>query len=162
MKHPIRAAIIAATAAFGLSGCATDNFGYGGLSAGYGNGYYSGNPYSGWYDDFYYPGSGYYVYDRGGRRHSWNNNQRRYWEGRRGNLTNRERRENLRGFRAERRQDNAQLRQERRENRGELRSGQITRDQFRAERRELRRERRQDLRGDRRALRRENRRDRRD
>lgn len=74
----------------GLSGCAYDN-GYGGMSvgAGYGGGgyyddYYGpASYYNGWYDDYYYPGNGYYVYDRGGNRHQWNDNQRRYWEGRR-------------------------------------------------------------------------------
>ncbi|MDR2836959.1 MAG: hypothetical protein LBV49_00030 [Azonexus sp.] len=77
----ICAALFAATAAFGLSGCVAD--GYGGIGIGYGGGYYGGG-YFGWYDDFYYPGSGYYVYDRHGARHPWNDGQRRYWEGRRG------------------------------------------------------------------------------
>jgi hypothetical protein len=71
-----------------------DDYGYGG----YGNGYYGagygglggygggfGNSYYGWYGDYYYPGTGYYVYDRDRRRHRWNDTQRRYWEGRRGN-----------------------------------------------------------------------------
>ncbi|MCI4590554.1 peptidase [Sphingobium sp. BYY-5] len=79
-----------------LGGCAYDDgYGYGGVSVGsgyYGGGYY--DPYYspgyypggyGWYDGFYYPGNGYYVYDRGGRRHRWNDGQRHYWEGRRGN-----------------------------------------------------------------------------
>ncbi|MFY9350858.1 MAG: peptidase, partial [Sphingobium sp.] len=85
--------------AFALSGCYDDGYGYGGVSVGtgyygnggyYGGGYdpywgpgYAGAGYYGWYDGFYYPGSGYYVYDRGGRRHRWNDGQRRYWEGRR-------------------------------------------------------------------------------
>lgn len=76
-----------------LGGCYDDGY-YGGVSVGsgyYGGGYY--DPYYspgyypggyGWYDGFYYPGNGYYVYDRGGRRHRWNDGQRRYWEGRRG------------------------------------------------------------------------------
>jgi hypothetical protein len=80
--------------ALALAGCAYDDgYGYGGVSVGsgyYGGGYY--DPYYssgyypggyGWYDGFYYPGNGYYVYDRGGRRHRWNDGQRRYWEGRR-------------------------------------------------------------------------------
>ncbi|MFA7603568.1 MAG: hypothetical protein WCY29_11225 [Novosphingobium sp.] len=78
MKHPICAALLAASA-FGLSGCATDGYGYG-----YGGGSYYGNAYWGWYDDYYYPGTGYYIYDRGGQRHRWNDSHRRYWEGRRG------------------------------------------------------------------------------
>lgn len=85
--------------ALALGGCAYDDgYGYGGVSVGtgyYGNGgyygdgyygptgYYQPGFYNGWYDGFYYPGSGYYVYDRGGRRQRWNDGQRRYWEGRR-------------------------------------------------------------------------------
>ena len=46
-------------------------------------GYYQPGAFGGWYNNFYYPGNGYYVYDRGGRRHRWNDGQRRYWEGRR-------------------------------------------------------------------------------
>lgn len=103
MKHPIRAALIAASAVIGFTGCMGDDYGYGGVSMGYGSGY--SYPYYGWYDDFYYPGTGYYVYDRGGRRHTWNDGQRRYWEGRRGTRTNRELRENWRDYRGDRRAD---------------------------------------------------------
>jgi len=78
MKPRILAALAAATAAIGLTGCVTDDYGYGSVGLGYGSGYY------GWYDDFYYPGTGYYIYDRGGRRHRWSDDQRRYWEARRG------------------------------------------------------------------------------
>ena len=77
-----------------LGGCGYDDGYYGGVSVGsgyYGGGYYDDYwgrgyqpSYYGWYDGFYYPGSGYYVYDRGGRRHRWNDGHRRYWEGRRG------------------------------------------------------------------------------
>ncbi|WP_181814806.1 peptidase [Sphingomonas aracearum] len=89
-------------AALGLSGC--DDYAYGGGSVavgygapGYGYGYvdpyYDGYGYGygalggsyGWYNDFYYPGSGVYVYDRNRRPFRWNDGQRRYWEGRRGN-----------------------------------------------------------------------------
>ena len=93
--HRLRIALIAA-ASIGLAGCATDD-GY------YGSGYYGGSygasygaPYYGWYDGYYYPGTGYYVYDRGGQRHSWNDGQRSYWEGRRDGR--RETRENWRGY----------------------------------------------------------------
>ena len=82
MKRRILAALAATAAALGLNGCVTDDYGYGRVGVGYGSGYYSG-PYYGWYDDFYYPGTGYYVYDRNGRRQRWNDRQRRYWEGRR-------------------------------------------------------------------------------
>lgn len=99
IRHRILAAMGLA-GALALGGCYDDGYGYGGVSVGtgyYGNGYYGGgyaDPYYGsgyypgygWYDNFYYPGSGYYVYDRGGRRHRWNDGQRRYWEGRRGTV----------------------------------------------------------------------------
>jgi hypothetical protein len=79
-----------------LGGCYEDGYGYGGVSAGYGYpGYYGyGDPYDsygyGWYDGFYYPGSGYYIYDRGGHRHRWDDHHRRYWEGRRDHAGNRD------------------------------------------------------------------------
>lgn len=80
--------------ALALGGCAYDDgYGYGGVSVGtgyYGGGgyyddYYGYGPsaYGGWYDGYYYPGSGYYVYDRGGSRRRWDDGQRRYWESRR-------------------------------------------------------------------------------
>lgn len=86
MKYRIGVAALAASAAFALSGCMGDDYGYGygGVSVGYADGYY-GDPYWGWNDDYYYPGTGYYVYDRGGVRHRWNDSQRAYWEHRRGN-----------------------------------------------------------------------------
>jgi hypothetical protein len=85
MMNRIRTALFAASAALVLSGCATDNFGYGGrMGMGYGPGVFAGDPYWGWHDNFFYPGTGYYVYDRGGARHRWSNNHRRYWEARRG------------------------------------------------------------------------------
>ena len=71
-------------AGIGLSGC-VDDYGYGGMSVGYGPGAYGdyyGDPYWGWYGDYYYPGTGVYVYDRYRRRHAWNDDQRRYWQGR--------------------------------------------------------------------------------
>ena len=90
LKHRIGAALLAASAVLALSACATDDgYGYGGVSVGYGSGYY-GDPYWGWYDNYYYPGTGYYIYDRGGARHSWNDSQRRYWESRRGGRPGRE------------------------------------------------------------------------
>lgn len=86
---------------FGAAGC-TDGYGYSGVgvgyASGYGNGYYDdgygyggvgyggyGASAFGWYGDYYYPGSGGYVYDRYRRPYRWNDGQRRYWEGRRGN-----------------------------------------------------------------------------
>ncbi|WP_420143884.1 peptidase [Sphingobium sp.] len=96
IRHRFLAAIGLA-GALALGGCYDDGY-YGGMSVGTGyyggggyygdgyygpTGYYQPGVYGGWYDDFYYPGTGYYVYDRGGRRHRWNDGQRRYWEGRR-------------------------------------------------------------------------------
>ena len=60
--------------------------GYGGYPYGYG-GYGYGSPYYGWNNGFYYPGTGYYVYDRDRRPHRWTDAQRRYWERRRGVAT---------------------------------------------------------------------------
>jgi hypothetical protein len=85
-----------------VAGC-TDGYGYSGVSLGYGGGYYDdpyydggyggygyggygyAPSYFGWYGDYYYPGSGAYVYDRYRRPYRWNDSQRRYWQGRRGN-----------------------------------------------------------------------------
>lgn len=82
-----RLAATALAALLSLGGCATDY--YGGMDVGMG--YYGGSPwydpyyagYSGWYGDYYYPGYGYYVIDRSGRRHRWNDQQRSYWTQRR-------------------------------------------------------------------------------
>jgi hypothetical protein len=63
--------------------------GYGGLSVGIGTGggyydpYYGGSPYWGWNDGYYYPGTGYYVYDTYRRPHRWSDSQQRYWSQRR-------------------------------------------------------------------------------
>ena len=99
--YPLRTAAIAVAAAAGLSGCTTP-YGYSGVSLGYGSGYgpyagygygypnygysrlgYGYSPYWGWYDNFYYPGTGYYVYDSYRRPHRWTHAQRRYWSVRR-------------------------------------------------------------------------------
>jgi hypothetical protein len=56
-------------------------YGYGAGYSPYGYGY--GQPYYGWNNGFYYPGTGYYVYDRHRNRHQWTDAQRRYWESRR-------------------------------------------------------------------------------
>jgi len=106
--YPLRTAALAAAALAGLSAC-TSPYGYNGVSVGVGNAgyydpYYGGYgygagygyggygypgyslayaPYWGWNDDFYYPGTGYYVYDRHHHRHHWTDAQRRYWQARR-------------------------------------------------------------------------------
>ena len=74
------------------SGSGRSGFGGGGLSVGYGTsggyygddyfGGYAGNPYWGWNDGYYYPGSGYYVYDRYRRPVRWSSDQQRYWTSR--------------------------------------------------------------------------------
>ncbi|HEX8486214.1 hypothetical protein [Sphingomonas sp.] len=86
--------------ALGLGAC-TDGYGYSGLAVGYNGGYgdgYYGDPYYdagygggygayggyapsyfGWYGDYYYPGTGVYVFDSNRRPYRWNNAQQRYW-----------------------------------------------------------------------------------
>jgi hypothetical protein len=90
----LRTAAVLLAAGVGLGGCATtySPFGYGnGVSVSYGDRYYDpyyrgygsryGAGYSpyGWYDGFYYPGAGYYVYDQYRNPYYWNDYQRRYW-----------------------------------------------------------------------------------
>ena len=182
-----RLAALAVAGSAALAGCTTyDPYGYSGVSVGVGYGspygaYGYGSPYGaygydygspyygrgygsyyGWNDGFYYPGTGYYVYDRYRRPYRWSNAQRRYWEGRRYSVRNREIRQNWEGFRTERRQDRRAYRVERRDDRQQLRRGVITREEYRADRREDRKAYRADRRQDRKELRRENRRDRRD
>ena len=108
----LRAAALTLAAGIGLSACTTP-YGYNGVSVGIGTGYndpyyggygypghgyagygygagypgygygYGFDPFWGWNDDFYYPGTGYYVYDRYRRPFRWTDAQRRYWELRR-------------------------------------------------------------------------------
>lgn len=163
----VRTVGLAIAAALGLSACA--DYGYGGIGGGYagvyGDPYYAGgvSPYWGWNDGFYYPGTGYYVYDRYRRPFRWNGAQQAYWQGRRSAWRgpNRDVRANWRDFRRDRRIDNRAFRQDRRGDRRAFRNGQVTRPEFRAERRADRRAYRQEYRGDVRQLRRENRVDRR-
>lgn len=98
-----RAVVLAFAAGLGVSACTYGNgYGYSGLSLGYNSGgYYDdgfyggglgydgygyggtfGAPYWGWYGDYYYPGAGYYVYDRNRRPFRWNDRQRTYWQNR--------------------------------------------------------------------------------
>jgi hypothetical protein len=108
MRHRrLRAALLVLAGSAGLAACADDygGYGYSGLAVGYGNrgcdpyyydcgyggsygyggwnGYYA-DPYWGWWGNYYYPGIGFYIYDSYGRRYPWNEQYRRYWEGRRG------------------------------------------------------------------------------
>ena len=85
----LRTAAVLLAAGIGLGGCATYSpFGYGnGVSVSYGDRYYDpyysgyGAGYApyGWYDGYYYPGAGYYVYDQYRNPYYWNDYQRRYW-----------------------------------------------------------------------------------
>ena len=82
----LTSSLLAASALAGaalIGGCSDRGYGYGGVEVGYNASY--GDPYWGWYGDYYYPGTGIYVYDRHRRRTSWNDSQRAYWEGRRSN-----------------------------------------------------------------------------
>lgn len=90
-----------AAGALTLGGCAYGDYGGVGFGLGYGGGYggyggyydspyygygynngWYGSPYFGWYDDYYYPGTGIYVYDRSRTRHRWSDRQRNYWTSR--------------------------------------------------------------------------------
>jgi hypothetical protein len=92
-----------------------------GYGLGYGAGY--GSPY-GWYDNYYYPGSGYYVYDSYRRPHVWTSTQRSYWSARQptvvttsGTRTTRAVRPNWSGFNRSTATANRQARQTAREQR---------------------------------------------
>jgi hypothetical protein len=109
-----------ATAATSLGGCATLYDDY------YGDSYYDDYAYSdyrcdpynqfdyyydcdnrsgffnigfggGWYNNFYYPGYGFYLFDRGGRRFDMDNHYRRYWGGQRHNYWRQHRGNNQNG-----------------------------------------------------------------
>lgn len=157
----------------GLGGC-TDGYGYSGVNVGYGSGgYYDPGygyagygggygagfapSYFGWYDNFYYPGTGIYVYDQNRRRHRWNDGQRRYWEGRRGTYRGGQIRDNWADFRRDVQRERRDYRGDIRQNRQALRNGTITRDQFRDNRQQARRDYRGDVRREWRETRRENR-----
>ncbi|WP_193752975.1 peptidase [Sphingomonas endophytica] len=148
----------------GTSAC-TGGYGYSGVSVGAGSGFYDDPYYAagyapgyyGWYDNYYYPGTGAYVYDRYRRAYPWNDGQRRYWQQRRNGYADRDVRANWRDFGRDVRRERRDYRGDIRVDRQALRDGRITREQFRAERRDARREYRQDVRRDYRDLRRANR-----
>jgi hypothetical protein len=101
--HSITRTALAAAALAGaatLASC-TDGYGRSGVSVGYNASW--GDPYWGWYDNYYYPGTGFYVYTTDRRRIRWNDAQRGYWEGRRGSWRGDRRwRSNWREFRRRR------------------------------------------------------------
>lgn len=160
--------------AFATTAC-TDGYGYSGVSVGYGNGGYYGDPYYGngyygggygyagapsyygWYGDYYYPGTGVYVYDRYRRPFRWNGAQQRYWQSRRNGWGNRDVRDNWANFGRDVRNERRDYRGDLRDNRQAYRGGGLTRDQFRDANRDARRDYRHDVRNDYRDLRRENR-----
>jgi hypothetical protein len=93
-------ALVALAASAGLAGCTSfgpyggsgvsvglgsgSPYGYGygspyGYGYGYGGPYGYMSPYFGWYDGFYYPGAGYYVYDPYGYPHYWTSKQQSHW-----------------------------------------------------------------------------------
>ncbi len=86
---------LAAGAAAALAACADDSYygrgygypvgtvgGYYSGPVGYGGEYFAGLGYPtyGFYNDWYYPGYGVYVFDRAGHRRAWNDDERRHWE----------------------------------------------------------------------------------
>lgn len=91
-----------AAGALSLGGCAYGDLGFGygdygwggpyigvGYGGYYGSGYYDpwygGYGYApdfGWYDNYYYPGTGYYVYDSYRRPYAMTTTQRTYWSSR--------------------------------------------------------------------------------
>ncbi|MBB4632796.1 hypothetical protein [Sphingosinicella soli] len=88
MKRIQKAAtgVVVLLSALVLGACSTDGYGRAGVSVGHGHygGYGYDYPYSsgygnGWYNGYYYPGNGYYVFDRAGKRHRWTSHQRDYW-----------------------------------------------------------------------------------
>lgn len=84
--HIISKAAIAAVAIAGaaaLAGCTDAGYGGSRVAVGYNAAW--GDPYWGWYGDYYYPGTGFYVYDNHRNRMRWSDDQRGYWEGRRNN-----------------------------------------------------------------------------
>lgn len=175
----IRLAALAVFGSLAVGGCAYGPYGGygGGVSVGYGSPYYNDgyygrgygyNPYYGsgygygygrrypsygWYNGYYYPGTGIYVYDRYRRPHRMSNAHRRYWEQRRQVVGNRQ------VYRQDRRDDRRDYREERRDDRRDLRRGVVSQEQFRRDRRDDRRDYRQERREDRQVLRRKNKRD---
>lgn len=49
----------------------------------YRGGFYNIGYGGGWYQDYWYPGYGFYIFDRGGKRYKMYDHHRRYWSGKR-------------------------------------------------------------------------------
>jgi hypothetical protein len=90
--------LLSGLAALSLGACATDGaYAGGGVGLGYNDAYYDpstcwntgfsdfgfAGPYCGWYDGYFYPGSGIYVYGRDRQPHIWSNPQMSHWTGQR-------------------------------------------------------------------------------
>jgi hypothetical protein len=98
MNNRIRSALVVLAASAGLGACTglgpyggvgvgvSSGYGAYGYPYGYGYGspyygsYYNRYPHYGWYDGFYYPGAGHWVYDPYGRYYPINEKQSRYWQ----------------------------------------------------------------------------------
>lgn len=131
-------AVVAAGAILGLSGCIYGGAGY--YGDGYVNNSYACDPYApfddyyacdsgygfanigyggGWYEQYYYPGYGVYIFDRAGHRHAMRHHHRRHWA---------RQRAQFRGHHAGNRRWNSEHRSERRghryDRRGEVRDHQ--------------------------------------
>ena len=98
----MRTALALLLAASGLSASASaQGIPLGAAQPAYADGYYAGAPYldqnacwtygwagtydypyCGWYNGFFYPGSGAYVYDRNHQRHAFTPDQQNHWAGR--------------------------------------------------------------------------------
>ena len=95
----VKTAAIVLAASAGLAGCAYGPYGGVSVGAGYGNygygsygydpyysgyGYGYGDPFSyyGWNNGYYYPGSGWYVYDRHRHRYPMTDAQKQFWRDR--------------------------------------------------------------------------------
>lgn len=124
LNNRIRTALVVLAASAGLGACT--NFGpFGGVGVGVGSGYGGygydspygygyGSPYGsyynqyptyGWYDGYYYPGRGYWVYDPDGQPRPISDKQKSYWAGvlakvreARGTTATAETKENWSGF----------------------------------------------------------------
>jgi hypothetical protein len=96
LNNRIRTALVVLAASAGLGACTNFGpYGGGGIGVGYGSpygygygsgygnpyygSYYGRNPYYGWYDGFYYPGTGYWVYDPDGQPRPITEKQKSYW-----------------------------------------------------------------------------------
>jgi hypothetical protein len=65
---------------YGYSGDGSSYYGGFGYGSPYYGGFgYGGMPSFGWYNNYYYPGTGYYVYDTYRQPHVMTTSQRQYW-----------------------------------------------------------------------------------